>query len=229
MVCRHRSLPALPGLRDESRLRFRDVEPSPFGLLAQEDGERGGGGSSGRLPLVQGCCQTLGDRLAWLEAEEPSGGGFKILLPEPLATGLDDPGTVRELEPSAVCISLGDQSDLTGSPSGSGVGRSGQSIADLELAAASRERQRCCPESDKAPEVTRSGWQTFQKSEHGLGDCERRVGVKTRVTASLRALVRDYRESLSFWRFASGLGAWTTVTGACSVKFSTVSDGSLIC
>src|SRR5215467_6452100 len=42
--------------------------------------------------------------------------------------------------------------------------------------------------------------------------------------------LRNYcEESPSFCRFESALCACTTVTGACNVKFSTVSDGSLIC
>src|SRR5665811_640959 len=57
--------------------------------------------------------------------------------------------------------------------------------------------------------------------------CSWQLGCGRYITQVLRDEIR-YWES-SFGRFASAGGACTTVIGACSVKFSTVSDGSLIC
>src|SRR4051812_43273723 len=52
--------------------------------------------------------------------------------------------------------------------------------------------------------------------------------VRAQAVASLGPYCPDYGSACSFCRFASD-AACTTVTGCCRVKFSTVSEGSLIC
>src|SRR6476659_4472010 len=60
---------------------------------------------------------------------------------------------------------------------------------------------------------------------HGK-DTKRRTSTFLTTNCALR--VCDYCELPNFGRLASGTTC-TTVIGACSVKFNTVSDGSLIC